>query len=226
MNNGGAELNFQWMAGSTQVSDTNSYQIQASDAGKTITLTVSGTDNYSGDITPVTTAVVPYMIVVGAYNQNGDSVAAQTFYSVSGTVTIHYTLKKPAILNEVRFFYATDKTAVVGTPKADGSATSVDYTVNPVHAANGVITLTPAVTHDSTMSAANVSVVPPVMNVAADTNAIDTAYYTGTIAWQTSGSPHSGSFAADTVYTATVTLTAKPAAYTKFTGNFAPNQRH
>jgi hypothetical protein len=74
-----------------------------------------------------------------------------------------------------------------------------------------------------TQSAATVSardltslVTAPVAGIAPNTTAIDTAQYTGTIAWQTStGSAFTGddlgAFATSTVYKALVTLTEKPA---------------
>ena len=50
----------------------------------------------------------------------------------------------------------------------------------------------------------------PVRSNQPDTGPIDTAQYTGTIAWQTnSGAAHTGTFAASTVYRAVVTLTPK-----------------
>jgi hypothetical protein len=63
----------------------------------------------------------------------------------------------------------------------------------------------------------NGKVTAPVKGAAPDTTAINEAQYTGTIAWQSAdGTPHTGAFAASTVYTAVVTLTAK-SGYT-FTG--------
>jgi fibronectin type 3 domain-containing protein len=60
-------------------------------------------------------------------------------------------------------------------------------------------------------------VTAPVTGALPDTTPINKTQYLGTIAWQTAGgSPHSGSFAALTVYKAVVTLTAK-SGYT-FTG--------
>jgi hypothetical protein len=50
----------------------------------------------------------------------------------------------------------------------------------------------------------------PVKGAAPDTTSINENQYTGTIAWQTqSGTPHSGAFAASTVYRAVVMLIAK-----------------
>jgi hypothetical protein len=60
-------------------------------------------------------------------------------------------------------------------------------------------------------------VIAPVRGATPNTTAIDETQYTGTIAWQTStGTAHTGAFAASTVYRAMVTLTAKTG-YT-FTG--------
>jgi hypothetical protein len=54
-------------------------------------------------------------------------------------------------------------------------------------------------------------VTAPVKDATPNAVAIDTAQYTGTIAWQTEGgAPHSGAFGASTVYRALITLTAKP----------------
>jgi hypothetical protein len=60
-------------------------------------------------------------------------------------------------------------------------------------------------------------VTAPVMGATPNTTAINATQYTGSIAWQTStGSAHTGAFAASTVYRAAITLTAKTG-YT-FTG--------
>jgi hypothetical protein len=54
-------------------------------------------------------------------------------------------------------------------------------------------------------------VTAPVKDATPNTKAINTAQYTGTIAWQTEGgATHSGAFGASTVYRALITLTAKP----------------
>jgi hypothetical protein len=70
-----------------------------------------------------------------------------------------------------------------------------------------------------TVSAFDLSglVMAPVKGATPNTTGIDQTQYTGTIVWQTAdGSPHTGAFAASTVYKAVVTMTAKTG-YT-FTG--------
>jgi hypothetical protein len=91
------------------------------------------------------------------------------------------------------------------------------------NAANsGVVTITFPATEAVVVSDFSLDgyVTAPVRDATPDTTAIDTAQYTGTIAWQTEGgAAHTGAFAADTVYRAALTLTAK-SGYT-FTGVWA-----
>jgi hypothetical protein len=66
---------------------------------------------------------------------------------------------------------------------------------------------TPIVVYDFSL---DTKVTAPVTGAAPDTTAINGTQYTGSIAWQTSGgTAHTGAFAANTVYKAVVTLTAK-----------------
>ena len=55
----GATVNYQWKAGLSSVgTNTESYTVQAADLGKTITVTVTGTDQYKGKVTSPATGEV------------------------------------------------------------------------------------------------------------------------------------------------------------------------
>jgi hypothetical protein len=90
-------------------------------------------------------------------------------------------------------------------------ATSV---TNP--AGSGIVTITfPATAaegQDAVVNALSLNgkVTAPARGAQPNTTAINETQYTGTVAWQTAeGSPHTGAFAASTVYQAVINLTAK-----------------
>jgi hypothetical protein len=122
-------------------------------------------------------------------------------------------------------------TATVSVGFADNTGvTSKTYTVSIVGGSTKIKgSATVAITQAAavTINAFNLSTVvtAPVRNAAPDTEPINAPQYTGTIVWYTSsGSAHSGNFAAATVYKAMVTLSAK-SGYT-FTGVSANNFIH
>jgi hypothetical protein len=104
-----------------------------------------------------------------------------------------------------------DSFTYTGAASITNTANSGTVTITfPPTAASGGDTVITTLSLDGKLTA-------PVKDATPDTTTIDETQYTGTIQWQTAdGSPHSGPFAASTVYKALVTLTAK-SGYT-FTG--------
>jgi hypothetical protein len=113
----------------------------------------------------------------------------------------------------------TAKTSYTFTGVGTDSFTYTGATSVANAANSGTVTVTFPATADAVVSAFSLdgTVRAPVRAAAPDTTAINETQYTGSIAWQTSGgTPYTGTFAADTVYKAVVTLNAK-SGYT-FTG--------
>jgi hypothetical protein len=111
----------------------------------------------------------------------------------------------------------TAKTGYTFDGVAENSFTYTGATSVSNAAGSGTVTITfPATAAPGQSTAVNAfslngRVTAPVKDAQPVTTGIDTVQYTGTIAWQTgNGTPHSGLFAASTVYKALVTLTAKP----------------
>jgi hypothetical protein len=205
--NGNGAITYQWkrnpVSGTAVNIGTNSstYSVVAADIGFTITVTVTRA-GYSGSVASATTASVIRPPLSGTVNINGTVQVGQILTAVTtslgGSGTIGYQWKRGD--------------TNVGTNSSTYAVTAADL------GATITVTVTRADNSGNVTSPATAAVVPAVINIAAIpgvnlpvtrgipvTAITETAQYTGTVAWN--GNP--ATFEMSSVYTATITLTAK-----------------
>jgi hypothetical protein len=191
----GVAANFFTVAGATATNPVNSGVIQAvfpataGGGGADQAISIAAIAGVTAPVTgaaPVTaiTETAQYTGTV-AWNGNPSTFAGETAYTATITLTAKtgYTLQGVA----ANFFTVAEATAT-----------------NPVN--SGVVTAVFPATAAVVSIAAIPGVTAPVTGAAPVTAITETAQYTGTVAWNPAVS---GTFAGGTVYTATITLTAK-----------------
>lgn len=209
-------LSYQWKADGVTVGTNSTYSIQGSDVGKTITVTVTASGNCTGSVSASAAVAVPYTVIVEASGSDGDSVTAQTVYkNANETVTISYTLADTHLDNKLVLRAGSHVIATITTD----DASTVNYTVTAAHATGGVILITAAFSHSSTLTTIGENTVAAPVNGEPPQTSVDDTHFTGTVIWDGDRTPN-GKFAGGTEYTATVTLTAKDGV--AFDENFMP----
>lgn len=209
---------------SVTAADVSGFDSSAPAASQTLTVTIGGkTDTYTISINPVATYAVSLSPPAGApyfFDTKPYGYAAITPL----TVTVTNTGNQPTgALNVIKEGAHPDSYTV--SPVAINSLEpygSASFTVRPVTGlATGTYVATAGVTGNYGIRAGipfmftvndamvDIPAIPgvtaPVAGRTLDTEITETAQYTGTIAWAPTDSP----FVKDTVYTATITLTAK-----------------
>lgn len=208
----GTSLTYQWKVGGTDVgTNSDTYTVQGFDAGKDISVTVTAAGNYTGSTTS-DTVTVPYTVVITGHSSDGDSVTEQIAYKEADeTVSIAYTLANTHIENKLVFRANGTVIATITTP--DTSTQS--YTISAAHAdSNGKITITADFSHTSVLMSADAAVAAPANGETPQDSITPGNHYAATISWN--GEP--SVFLGDTIYTATITLTATGNA--TFSSNF------
>ena len=146
---GSGAFSYQWQAGGTNVgTNSTTYTLTGTDAGKTITCVITRADA-TGSVTATLAAVVPYNIVV-SYSGNDTSDTVVTLSPATGiagaTITLNYVLGggSPATANNTLTF--TGATGLTNLAAANENTTQ-NYTVTAADAVNGVITITATFLH-------------------------------------------------------------------------------
>ena len=214
-----------------------SYVVQGSDAGKVITLIVTGAGNYASGRTSLPTSTVPYTVRISAvtgavgddsvtftHNSTPVTPLPETLYLQSGeTISIAYTIGKTHRFNTLVFGGAPANISADGIEPLSPSTGTTTYTVSAGDASDGVITISPQFNHNSDIAYATITKPAPTKGgnpaAALYTAVTEMPYFTGTVSW--SGTfTSSGMFAGSQIYTATVTLNRKDTIL--FTTNFEP----
>jgi len=78
----GATVTYQWKAGGTEVGTNATYVVQAADVGKTITVTVTATEGYTGEITSALTSPVTAILITAKIN-DGSAISG---FSLEGVI--------------------------------------------------------------------------------------------------------------------------------------------
>ncbi|MBC2727058.1 InlB B-repeat-containing protein [Desulfosporosinus sp.] len=78
----GATVDYQWQANGTTVgTNANTYTVQTADMGKTITVSATGTDSYSGTVTSTPTDAVADVVITAKIN-NGSAIGGASLADV------------------------------------------------------------------------------------------------------------------------------------------------
>jgi len=208
-----ATVNYFWSVDGVQKSNASAYVVEAADAGKTITLTVEGKYPFSG-IKSVTTSPVKAQEAPVITTTTLASGAYQTAYTAQLNATGGGTLKWTIINGALPVGLSMSQNGeITGIPSESGSKTFTAQVSNGMGvAATREFTITIGKAKVSLTDIAGVTA--PVKDAAAVVATTDNDQYTGTVTW--SPALTDGKFAANTAYTATISLAAK-ANYT-FTG--------
>lgn len=208
------DLIYAWKVGNRVMPGSSaSYNVAAEDEGKTLTVVVTSgheTGSQSASVTVAESAVAP-SITGGESSKilaEGYSAYTTTAFAIDGSGTVVVSLAETSGNPDGKITW-DDATRTIRI--AEGLAAG-DYTVT-LTADNGVtpnatfvFTLTVASVMDATIDIAAIDgVTAPARGAAPVASITETDQYTGTVMW----SPADNTFAASTVYTATIALTPK-----------------
>ncbi len=201
----GAAVTYIWTVGGVQKSNESTYKVVAADVGKTITLRVDGKYPFSGTQTIVTDAVLDVAapaITTGSLTNGLYQAAYSKQLEANGGGNMEWTLASGSLPAGL----SLSKAGVIsGTPTECGTKTITVQATNEKGSVTKQLTLTvdPAKVNLPDVN----GVAAPALNGTAVTSITANDQYTGTVTW--SPALTDGKFAANTVYTAEISLTAK-----------------
>lgn len=202
----GATVTYIWSVGGVQRSNESTYTVTAADVGKTISLRVDGKYPFSGTKN-VTTSAVQDMTVPAITTETLAKANYQSAYSVQLGATGGSTMTWSIVSGSLPAGLALSQSGVIsGTPTESGTKTFTVQVSNEKGKASKEMTLTvdPAKVNLPDIN----GVKAPVKGEAAVTAITANDQYTGTVTW--SPALVDGKFEAGIVYTAAISLTAKP----------------
>ena len=201
-----ATVTYVWSVGGVQRSNESTYTVTAADVGKTITLRVDGKYPFSGTKN-VTTSAVQNITAPAITTETLAKGSYQTAYSVQLGATGGSTMTWSIVSGSLPAGLSLSQGGVIsGTPTESGTKTFTVQVSNEKGKASKEMTLTvdPAKVNLPDIN----GVKAPVKGEAAVTAITANDQYTGTVTW--SPALVDGKFDAGIVYTAAISLTAKP----------------
>ena len=201
----GATVSYFWSVGGVQKSNESTYTVTQADVGKTITLRVDGKYPFSGT-KAVTTNVVQAMEAPVIVNNVLPNATYQAAYSKQISATGGGTRVWSIVKGSLPAGLSLSQNGIIsGVPTESGTKTFTVQVINEIGKATKQLTLT---VDPARVNLPNVNgVAVPVKNAEAVKKITSTAQYSGSVSW--SPALTDGKFAADTAYTATISLKAK-----------------